>query len=62
VAKPCKKKSTSCRTYQHLLVTRTRNLRRRALAGEPVVDLAREYGVHPTTVRGIRAGRTKRGM
>jgi hypothetical protein len=64
--KPTKKKSSTTkrtkRTYKHLSLARTRHLRRRALAGEPVADLAREYAVHETTVRAIKAGRTKRGL
>jgi hypothetical protein len=64
--KPVQKKSSTSertrRTYKHLSVARTRHLRRRALAGEPVAELAREYMVHETTVRAIKAGRTKRGL
>lgn len=59
---PTKKKMLSTPKYKVLSVARTRNLRRRALAGERTADLAREYGVHETTVRAIRAGRTKRGL
>ena len=65
--KNCNKKKSSAtkparRTYKHLSLAKTKELRKRARRGESTAALAAEFGCHPTTVRAIRAGRTKRGL
>jgi hypothetical protein len=60
--KPATAKQSPRKTYKHLDLKRTRELWRRARRGEKTAVLSVEFGVHPTTVRAVRAGRTKRGL